>query len=145
MKIAVAGPGYVGLSLATLLAQSHKVVALDIIPEQVEMINSRRSPIVDKEIERFFAEKTLDLTATLDETEAFADAEFVVVSTPTNYDPERSYFDTSSVETVIEKVTSINPTAYIVIKSTVPVGYAVGVSKRYGSDKILFYINIINI
>ena len=138
MKIAVAGTGYVGLSLATLLAQSHTVTALDIIPEKVEMINRRVSPIVDKEIERFFAEKKLDLMATLDETAAFADAAFVVVSTPTNYDPERSYFDTSSVEAVIEKVLAINPAAYIVIKSTVPVGYAAGVAERYGSDKILF-------
>lgn len=138
MKIAVAGTGYVGLSIATLLSQNNSVVALDIISNKVDMINGRISPIADKEIERFFAEKQLDLTATTDKCEAYGDAEFVIVSTPTNYDPELSYFDTSSVETVIENVLSINPRAYIVIKSTVPVGYTESVAKKYGSEKILF-------
>ncbi len=138
MKIAVAGTGYVGLSIAVLLSQHHEVVALDIIPEKVDMINGRRSPIVDREIERFFAEKALNLTATLDNREAYEDADFIVVSTPTNYDPEKSYFDTSSVEKVIETVLEINPLAYIVIKSTVPVGYAASVAEKYRCDRILF-------
>ena len=138
MKIAVAGTGYVGLSIATLLSQNNTVYALDIIPDKVNMINERVSPIADKEIEKFFAEKKLDLTATTNKCEAYGDAEFVIVSTPTNYDPELSYFDTSSVETVIEDVLSINPRAYIVIKSTVPVGYTESVAKKYGSEKILF-------
>ncbi|MBE6708573.1 MAG: nucleotide sugar dehydrogenase [Ruminococcaceae bacterium] len=138
MKIAVAGTGYVGLSVAVLLSQNHKVTALDIIPDKVDMINGRRSPIVDAEIERFFGEKDLCLTATLDKKEAYEDAEFVVVSTPTNYDPELSYFDTSSVETVIRDVMEINPEAYVVIKSTVPVGFTKDAAERYGCDKLLF-------
>ena len=138
MKIAVAGTGYVGLSIAVLLSQHHEVIALDIIPEKVDMINGRISPIVDREIERFFAEKALHLTATLDSQKAYGDADFVVVSTPTNYDPEKSYFDTSSVEKVIETVLEVNSKAYIVIKSTVPVGYAASVAEKYHCDRILF-------
>lgn len=138
MKIAVAGTGYVGLSVAVLLSQNHSVTALDIIPEKVDMINGRISPIVDAEIERFFSEKKLDLTATLDKNAAYADAEFVVVSTPTNYDPELSYFDTSSVEAVIKEVTEINPEAYIVVKSTVPVGFSMDAAERFGCKKLLF-------
>lgn len=138
MKIAVAGTGYVGLSLAVLLAQKHEVVALDIIPEKVEMINARKSPIIDADIERFLNEKELQLTATTDNVAAYTDAEFVVVSTPTNYDPKYSYFDTSSVEKVIEDVMRINPKAYIVIKSTVPVGYVDTVSKKYGISNVFF-------
>ena len=138
MKIAVAGTGYVGLSIAVLLAQKHQVVALDIIPEKVDMINSKKSPIVDSEIERFFSEKELNLVATTNPELAYENAEFVVVSTPTNYDPKNSYFDTSSVEKVIEDVIRINPKAYIVIKSTVPVGYAETVSNKYGISKLMF-------
>ena len=138
MKIAVAGTGYVGLSIATLLSQKHQVYALDIIPEKVDMINNRKSPIVDDYIEKFFAEKELNLTATTDVELAYKEAEFVVVSTPTNYDPKHSYFDTSSVEKVIEDVVRINPKAYIVIKSTVPVGYAETVSKKYGISNLIF-------
>ena len=138
MKIAVAGTGYVGLSVAVLLSQNHCVTALDVIPEKVDMINGRRSPIVDAEIERFFVEKDLCLTATLDKKEAYEDAEFVVVSTPTNYDPELSYFDTSSVEAVIKDVMEINPEAYIVVKSTVPVGYTKDAAERYGCSRLLF-------
>ena len=138
MKIAIAGTGYVGLSIAVLLSQKNEVVALDIIPDKVEMINNRISPIVDREIDAFFGEKTLNLTATLDKTEAYTDAEFVVVSTPTNYDTEKSYFDTSSVEKVIEDVLKIAPKAYIVIKSTVPVGYTSMIADKYQSDHILF-------
>lgn len=138
MKIAVAGTGYVGLSIAVLLAQKHQVVALDIIPEKVDMINSKKSPIVDAEIERFLVEKELNLVATTDPEVAYKDAEFIVVSTPTNYDPKNSYFDTSSVEKVIEDVIRINPDAYIVIKSTVPVGYAEAVSKKYDVSKLMF-------
>ena len=138
MKIAVAGTGYVGLSIAVLLAQKHQVVALDIIPEKVDMINSKKSPIVDAQIERFLVDKELNLVATTDPEFAYKDAEFVVVSTPTNYDPKNSYFDTSSVEKVIEDVIRINPNAYIVIKSTVPVGYAETVSKKLGVSKLMF-------
>ena len=123
MKIAVAGTGYVGLSIATLLAQHNKVTAVDIIPEKVEMINSRRSPIQDEYIEKYLAEKELDLTATLDAEAAYKDAEFVVIAAPTNYDSQRNYFDTSAVENVIETVLRVNPKAIMVIKSTIPVGY----------------------
>ena len=138
MKIAVAGTGYVGLSLAVLLSQKNDVVAVDIIPEKVEMINNKISPIIDKEIETFFAEKDLSLVATLDCEEAYKDADFVIISTPTNYDIEKSYFDTSSVEAVIEKVLEINPDAFMVIKSTIPVGYTKSVSEKYNCSNIMF-------
>jgi len=138
MKIAVAGTGYVGLSIAVLLSQRHEVKAVDIIAEKVEMINNGISPIQDAEIERFLKEKKLNLTATLDAKAAYSDAEMVVVSTPTNYDPQKNYFDTSSVEAVIELVNEVNPNAVSVIKSTVPVGYAQQVSEQYGVKNILF-------
>lgn len=138
MKIAVAGTGYVGLSNAVLLAQNHQVFALDVIAEKVELINQRISPIGDAEIERFFAEKELDLTATLDPEEAYGGAEYVVISTPTNYDEEKHFFDTSSVEAVIEDVISINPDATMIIKSTVPVGFTLEIREKYGVDNIIF-------
>ncbi len=138
MKIAVAGIGYVGLSNAVLLSLEHEVTALDILPERVEMLNQRVSPIIDREMEQYLKEKTLHLTATTDSRAAFSDAEFVVIATPTNYDSEKSYFDTSSVESVIEEVLEINPSAVMVIKSTVPVGYTKAVSERYGCKNILF-------
>lgn len=138
MKIAVAGTGYVGLSMATLLAQNHTVMAVDILPQKVEMINRRQSPIQDKEIEQFFAEKELDLVATLDAEAAYADADFVVIAAPTNYDSERNYFDTSAVESVIRTVMAVNPRAFMVIKSTIPVGYTKHIRKVTGCDRILF-------
>ena len=138
MTIAVAGTGYVGLSIATLLAQHHKVLAVDIIPEKVEMINRRQSPIQDEYIEKYFAEKQLDLTATLDAESAYKEAEFVVIAAPTNYDSQKNYFDTSAVESVIELVLKINPQAIMVIKSTIPVGYTESVRKKFGTDNILF-------
>ncbi len=138
MKIAVAGTGYVGLSMATLLAQHHRVVAVDIIPEKVEMINRRQSPIQDEYIEKFFAAKELDLTATLDAEQAYKDAEFVIVAAPTNYDSQRNFFDTSAVEKVIDLVLKCNPDAIIIIKSTIPVGYTESIRKKTGSDNILF-------
>ena len=138
MKIAVAGTGYVGLSIATLLAQHNKVTAVDIIPEKVEMINSRRSPIQDEYIEKYLAEKELDLTATLDAESAYKDAEYVVIAAPTNYDSQRNYFDTSAVENVIETVLRINPKAIMVIKSTIPVGYTQSVRNKYHCENILF-------
>ena len=138
MKIAVAGTGYVGLSLAALLSRKHSVVAVDVIPEKVEMINRRESPIQDAEIERFFREETLDLTATLDGDSAYRGAEFVVVSTPTNYDSKKNYFDTSSVESVIRQVNRVNPEAVIVIKSTIPVGYTAGVREKLDAKNVIF-------
>lgn len=138
MKIAVAGTGYVGLSMATLLAQNHTVTAVDILPQKVEMINRRQSPIQDKEIEQFFAEKKLDLTATLDAEAAYADADFVVIAAPTNYDSERNYFDTSAVESVIRTVMAVNSGAFMVIKSTIPVGYTKHIREVTGCDRILF-------
>ena len=138
MKIAVAGTGYVGLSIATLLAQNNSVKAIDIIPEKVDMINRRQSPIQDEYIEKYFAEKELDLVATLDPEEAYRDAEFVVIAAPTNYDPNRNFFDTSAVETVIQLVMKVNPSAIMVIKSTVPVGFTVAVRGKYDSANILF-------
>lgn len=138
MKIAVAGTGYVGLSLATLIAQKHSVTAVDIVPERVEMINRRQAPIQDEYIERYFAEKELDLVATLDAERAYRDAEFVIIAAPTNYDPQKNFFDTSAVEAVIEKVLEVNPSAVMVIKSTVPVGFTVSVRAKYGSENILF-------
>lgn len=138
MKIAVAGTGYVGLSLATLIAQKHSVTAVDIVPERVEMVNRRQAPIQDEYIERYFAEKELDLVATLDAERAYRDAEFVIIAAPTNYDPQKNFFDTSAVEAVIEKVLEVNPSAVMVIKSTVPVGFTVSVRAKYGSENILF-------
>ncbi len=138
MKIAVAGTGYVGLSIATLLAQHNEVMAVDIIPEKVEMINARRSPIQDEYIEKYLAEKELNLTATLDAEAAYKDAEYVVIAAPTNYDSQRNYFDTSAVESVIETVLRVNPSAIMVIKSTIPVGYTESVRRKYNCDNILF-------
>ena len=138
MKIAVAGTGYVGLSMATLLSQRHSVVAVDIVPDKVEKINRRVSPIQDEYIERYFAEKELDLTATLDARMAYADAEFVVIAAPTNYDPQKNFFDTSAVENVVETVLEVNPDAVMVIKSTVPVGYTESLRAKYGCRNILF-------
>ena len=138
MTIAVAGTGYVGLSVATLLAQHHKVLAVDIVPEKVEMINRRQSPIQDEYIEKYFAEKELNLTATLDAEMAYKEAEFVVIAAPTNYDSQKNYFDTSAVESVIELVLRVNPKAIMVIKSTIPVGYTESVRKKFGTGNILF-------
>lgn len=137
-RIAVAGTGYVGLSIATLLAQHNKVTAVDVVPEKVDLINARRSPIQDDYIEKYLAEKELDLTATLDGEKAYADAEFVVIATPTNYDPKLNFFDTKAVEAVIELVMKVNPEAIMVIKSTVPVGYTESVREKFGSGKIIF-------
>lgn len=138
MKIAVAGVGYVGLSNAVLLSQYNHVVAFDISKERVDMVNGRISPIVDDEIERYLKEKELDIVATTNAEEAFSDAEFVIVSTPTDYDPNKSYFDTASVESVIETVLTVNPSATIVIKSTVPVGYTSSVSEKFNCKNIIF-------
>lgn len=138
MNIAVAGTGYVGLSIATLLAQHHRVVAVDIIPEKVEKINRRQSPIQDEYIEKYLAEKELDLTATLDAEAAYRDADFVVIAAPTNYDSKKNYFDTSAVEAVIELVIRANPDAVMVIKSTIPVGFTAMVREKYHCDNILF-------
>jgi len=138
MKIAVAGTGYVGLSMATLLAQHNHVVAVDIIPEKVEKINNRISPIQDEYIEKYFAEKELDLTATLDAEAAYKDAEFVIVAAPTNYDSQKNFFDTSAVEKVIDLVIKYNSDAIIIIKSTIPVGYTESIRKKTGSENILF-------
>lgn len=138
MKIAVAGTGYVGLSIATLLAQSHTVVAVDIIPEKVELINNRKSPIQDEYIEKYLAEKELDLTATLDAEAAYRDADIVVIAAPTNYDSAKNFFDTSAVESVIELVIKYNPNAIMVIKSTIPVGYTESVRAKYNCGNILF-------
>ena len=138
MKIAVAGTGYVGLSIAVLLAQHHTVTAVDIIPEKVELINSRKSPIQDEYIEKYLAEKQLNLTATLDAKSAYSDADFVVIAAPTNYDSKKNYFDTSAVENVIQLVMEYNPNAIMVIKSTIPVGYTESIRKKTGSANILF-------
>ncbi len=138
MKIAVAGTGYVGLSMATLLSQNNEVVALDIIPEKVDMINKKISPIKDKEIEKFFQTKKLNLRATLDYKEAFDKAEFIIISTPTNYDEELNYFDTSSVEDIIQKVKSMNIETTMIIKSTIPVGFTEKIKKKYNIDNIIF-------
>ena len=137
-KIAVAGTGYVGLSIAVLLAQHHTVTAVDIIPEKVDLINSRKSPIQDEYIEKYLAEKQLDLTATLDAKSAYSDADFVVIAAPTNYDSKKNYFDTSAVENVIQLVMEYNPDAIMVIKSTIPVGYTESIRKKTGSTNILF-------
>lgn len=138
LKIAVAGTGYVGLSIATLLSQHHHVTAVDIIPEKVELINNRKSPIQDDYIEKYLAEKELDLTATLDAKEAYADADFVVIAAPTNYDSKKNFFDTSAVEAVIKLVIEYNPEAIMVIKSTIPVGYTVSVREKFHCDNIIF-------
>ena len=137
-KIAVAGTGYVGLSMATLLSQNHPVVAVDIIPEKIEMINQRISPIQDEYIEKYFAEKELNLVATLDAESAYRDADFVIIAAPTNYDPVKNFFDTSAVEKVIETVMKCNPNAIMVIKSTIPVGYTESIRQKTGSENILF-------
>ena len=138
MKVAVAGTGYVGLSLAALIAQNHSVVAVDIVPEKVDMINRRQSPIQDEYIEKYFAEKELDLVATLDAEAAYRDAEFVVIAAPTNYDPKKNFFDTSAVEAVIQSVLKVNPDAIMVIKSTIPVGFTASARAKYNSSNILF-------
>ena len=137
-KIAVAGTGYVGLSLAVLLAQHNKVYAVDIVPEKVELINNKKSPIQDEYIEKYLAEKELDLTATLDAESAYSDADFVVIAAPTNYDSVTQHFNTTAVENVIELVMKANPSAIMVIKSTVPVGYTVSVREKYHCKNIIF-------
>ena len=138
LKIAVAGTGYVGLSIATLLSQHHKVTAVDIIPDKVEMINNKKSQIQDEYIEKYLAEKELDLTATLDAKEAYSDADFVVIAAPTNYDSKKNFFDTSAVEAVIKLVIEYNPEAIMVIKSTIPVGYTASVREKFHCDNIIF-------
>lgn len=138
LKIAVAGTGYVGLSIATLLAQHHKVTAVDIVPEKVELINNKKSPIQDDYIEKYLAEKELNLTATLDAKEAYSDADFVVIAAPTNYDSKKNFFDTSAVEAVIKLVIEYNPEAIMVIKSTIPVGFTASVREKYHCDNIIF-------
>ena len=138
LKIAVAGTGYVGLSLAVLLAQHHRVTAVDIVPEKVELINSKKSPIQDEYIEKYLAEKELNLTATLDAKEAYSDADFVVIAAPTNYDSKKNFFDTSAVEAVIKLVIEYNPEAIMVIKSTIPVGFTASVREKYHCDNIIF-------
>ncbi|MBQ9838705.1 MAG: nucleotide sugar dehydrogenase [Oscillospiraceae bacterium] len=138
MKIAVAGTGYVGLSMAVLLAQHNEVTAVDIVPEKVDMINRRQSSIQDKEIEEYLATKPLNLTATLDAEKAYKDAEFVIIAAPTNYDTRQNYFDTSTVESVIEKVMQVNPNAIMIIKSTIPVGFTKSIREKTGSENILF-------
>ena len=138
LKIAVAGTGYVGLSMAALMSQHHDVVAVDVIPEKVEKINNRVSPIQDEYIEKYFAEKELQLTATLDGKEAYKDADFVIIAAPTNYDSNRNFFDCSAVESVISLVLKTNPKATMVIKSTIPVGYTASVRKKFGTSNIIF-------
>ena len=138
LKIAVAGTGYVGLSIATLLSQHHQVTAVDIIPEKVDLINQRKSPIQDEYIEKYLAEKELNLTATLDGAKAYRDADYVVIAAPTNYDPVKNYFDTSHVEEVIELVRSVNPNAIMVIKSTIPVGYTESIRKKLDTNNVIF-------
>lgn len=138
LKIAVAGTGYVGLSIATLLSQHHEVTAVDIVPEKIELINKKKSPIQDDYIEKYLAEKELNLTATLDGESAYKDADFVVIAAPTNYDSKKNFFDTSAVETVIELVLKVNPDAMMVIKSTIPVGYTESIRKKYNTKNIIF-------
>lgn len=138
MKIAVAGIGYVGLSNAILLAQHNEVTAVDVFQEKVDMINNKKSPIIDKEIEEYLATKELNLKATTDGASAYKDAEYIIIATPTNYDPDKNYFDTSSIETVIELVQKVNPNAVMVIKSTIPVGYIKSIKAKYGIDNVIF-------
>ena len=138
LKIAVAGTGYVGLSIATLLSQHHHVTAVDIIPEKIDLINNKKSPIQDEYIEKYLAEKELDLKATLDAKEAYSDADFVVIAAPTNYDSKKNFFDTSAVEAVIKLVIEYNPEAIMVIKSTIPVGYTASIREKFHCDNILF-------
>ena len=137
-NIAIAGTGYVGMSMATLLSVNNHVTAIDIIPEKVELINNRKSPIVDKEIEEYLSTRDLDLSATLDAKEAYSNADYVIIATPTNYDTNKNFFDTSAVEAVIKLVTEYNPNAIMVIKSTIPVGFTESVRKKYNTDNILF-------
>lgn len=136
MNIAVAGTGYVGLSIATLLSQHNRVTAVDVVPEKVEMINRKKSPIQDEYIEKYLAEKNLDLTATLDGVSAYRDADFVVIATPTNYDPVKNYFDTHCVEEVVDLVLEVNPNAIMVIKSTIPVGYCRSLYLKYAEKGV---------
>ena len=138
LKIAVAGTGYVGLSIATLLSQHHQVTAVDIVPEKVELINNKKSPIQDDYIEKYLAEKELNLVATLDAEAAYKDADFVVIAAPTNYDSKKNFFDTSAVEAVIKLVMQYNPNAIMVIKSTIPVGYTASIREKMGSKNIIF-------
>ena len=138
MKIAVAGTGYVGLSIATLLSQHHEVMAVDIIPEKVELINQKKSPIQDEYIEKYLKEKELNLTATLDAEAAYKDADFVVIAAPTNYDSKKNFFDTSTVEAVIKLVIEYNPDAIMIIKSTIPVGYTASIREKFHCDNIIF-------
>ena len=138
LRIAVAGTGYAGLSIAVLLSQHHPVTAVDIVPEKVEFINDRKSPIQDEYIEKYLAEKELQLVATTDGESAYTDADFVVIAAPTNYDPQKNFFDTSAVEAVIELVRSVNEQAYLIIKSTIPVGYTAHIKEKYQDERILF-------
>lgn len=138
MKIAVAGIGYVGLSNAVLLAQHNEVTAVDVFQEKADMINNRKSPIADKEIEEYLTTRELNLKATINGEEAYKDAEYIIIATPTNYDPDKNFFDTSSIEAVIELVLKVNPKAVMIIKSTVPVGYTKGIKEKYGIDNVIF-------